>query len=378
MKVAKVYLFLIIGTGVLTSGVWFFQRGTTSQETIKVYKTTPIPNLSEGQLPIGVSSDTGLQTQTQGIPHGFHAEDTPHTHAHERPSDFMIKLIKERLNEDPDPKVERWLAYVESEEGRAFFESFPSSDEWYEKSKSFGFFQDTPGILAARHDVYRKYFPTGTVDENEPIIRDMMRDAILKHELHRETEYSRRRNSSVLLEMLIANQKYSAWVSEKFGSQPPSSREWINSTFEEVRLAEREKYFAAEKNEPSARITDWTGSERLEAESEAPPRAPQTPANTGALSEDFLTVEEMLSEDANTQREGIETLVPTVPKSPELPSRQRLESILRDQLSPERFTRAMKTLTQYGPQEGLRRLKSSDPEVAKQVERLLPKPQENN
>ena len=35
----------------------------------------------------------------------------------------------------------------------------------------------------------------------------------------------------------------------------------------------------------------------------------------------------------------------------------------------------MKTLNQHGPEEGLRRLKKSDPEVAKQVERLLPKPQ---
>lgn len=53
-----------------------------------------------------------------------------------------------------------------------------------------------------------------------------------------------------------------------------------------------------------------------------------------------------------------------------------LELLLSEKFSPERINRAMKTLNQYGPQEGLRRLKSSDPEVAKQVERLLPKRQE--
>lgn len=230
MKAAKISLLLIIGVVVFTSIVWFFQRGTTSQETIKVYKTTLVSKPSEIQLP---------QTHTPGETHS-HAEDTPHTHAHERPSDPMVQLIRERFAENPHPKTKRWLAYVESEEGRAFFDSFPTSDEWFEKSKSFGFFEETPALQAWRDRQYRKYFPTGTVDENESIIRDMMRDAILEHEHHKEEEYSRRRNSSVLIELLM-DDKYDAWVGKKFGSQPPSSREWINSTFEEVRLAEREK-----------------------------------------------------------------------------------------------------------------------------------------
>ena len=364
MKGAKIFLFLIIGGVVFTGVLWFFHRGTTSQETIKVYKTTPMPNLSD---------ENNSHTHAQGKTHN-HDEGSLHTHSHERPSDFMIELVRDRLNETPDPKVERWLAYLESEEGRAFLEGFPSSDEWFEKSKSFGFFQETPELRAARDQLYRKHFPTGTVDENESIIRDMMRDAILEHEHHKEEEYSRRRNSSVLIELLM-DDKYGTWISKKFGSQPPSSREWINSTFEEIRLAEREKYLAAEKNETTARINDSTGSERPEAEIELPPGEPQTPANTRVLSEDVLIVEDIFSDDPNTQQAGIEPLTPTVPVSPELPTRKNLETALRTQFSPERFNRAMKTLNQYGPQEGLRRLKSSDPEVAKQVERLLPKPQ---
>ncbi len=364
MKTSKILLFLIIGVIGISGVLWFFQRGTTSQQTRTVYKTTPVSNLSD---------ETNSQTQAQGTPH-THAEDTPHTHSHEIPSDFMIQVIRDQLNENVSPKVLRWLAYVESEEGRAFFDGFPTSDEWFEKSKSFGFFEETPELQAARDQRYRKHFPTGTVDENESIIREMMRDAILEHEHHKEAEYSRRRNSSVLIELLL-DDKYGSWISKKLGSQPPSAYEWINSTFEEVRLAEREKYLAAEKNETSASINDWTGSERLEAEREGPPRESQTPTNTRTFSEDVLTIEDIFIDDTTTQQTGVETLTPTVPMSPELPSRQRLESTLRDQFSPDRFARAMKTLTQYGPQEGLRRLKSSDPEVAKQVERLLPKPQ---
>ena len=269
----------------------------------------------------------------------------------------------------------RWLAYVESEEGRAFFDSFPTTDEWFEKSKSFEFF-DSPVLQAARDRLYRKHFPTGTVDENAAIIRDMMRDAILEHELHKEAESSGHRNSFVFIE-LLAEDKYVAWVEKKFGSEPPSaSQKWINSTFEEVRLAERKKYLGPQGSDTLAPINDLTRSERLGAEIEGSPGVEQTPANTRSLSEDILTVEDILTDDTNPRQAGIETLAPTGSKSPELPTNQGFETALRERFSPERFNRAMKTLNQYGPQEGLRRLKSSDPEVAKQVERLLPKRQE--
>ena len=49
---------------------------------------------------------------------------------------------------------------------------------------------------------------------------------------------------------------------------------------------------------------------------------------------------------------------------------------LREQFSPERLNTAMKLLNRYGPKEGLRRLKESDPEFAKQVERRIGKSQE--
>ena len=72
---------------------------------------------------------------------------------------------------------------------------------------------------------------------------------------------------------------------------------------------------------------------------------------------------------------GIEKLASPVSEVPELANGTCLDTTLHLQFSPDRFTRAMKTLNRYGPKEGLRMLKESDLEVAKQVERLLPKPQ---
>ena len=52
-----------------------------------------------------------------------------------------------------------------------------------------------------------------------------------------------------------------------------------------------------------------------------------------------------------------------------LPTVEGLEASLKEQFSSERFEQAMDTLERYGPEEGLRRLRENDPEVAKQVER---------
>jgi len=66
----------------------------------------------------------------------------------------------------------------------------------------------------------------------------------------------------------------------------------------------------------------------------------------------------------------IETIALSELDRPELPTYENMETTLREQFSPARFNRAMQTLDRYGPEEGLRRLKDADPEVAKQVERL--------
>lgn len=56
-------------------------------------------------------------------------------------------------------------------------------------------------------------------------------------------------------------------------------------------------------------------------------------------------------------------------------SEQNLETQLSERFSPERFSHAMQTLNQYGPEEGIRRLKKADLELANQVERLFLKQQ---
>ena len=57
----------------------------------------------------------------------------------------------------------------------------------------------------------------------------------------------------------------------------------------------------------------------------------------------------------------------------QIPTAAKLESKISEQFNPERFSKAMETLNRYGPKEGIRRLKETDPAVAEQLERLLKK-----
>ena len=63
---------------------------------------------------------------------------------------------------------------------------------------------------------------------------------------------------------------------------------------------------------------------------------------------------------------------------PNLPTNTDFEKALRERFSPQRFNSALQTLNQYGPKEGIRRLKESDPEVATHLEHLLQPNKETN
>lgn len=60
-----------------------------------------------------------------------------------------------------------------------------------------------------------------------------------------------------------------------------------------------------------------------------------------------------------------------IPDIPNLSTNAEFEKVLSERFSPKRFTTAMQTLTQYGPEDGLQRLKESDPEMATHIERLF-------
>lgn len=83
-----------------------------------------------------------------------------------------------------------------------------------------------------------------------------------------------------------------------------------------------------------------------------------------------------LTEDPDTEKYTIGTpidepkkiVTKVAPEPPTLPTQEKLETTLSERFSKERFERAMETLERYGSEEGLRRLRTDDPEIAKQIE----------
>ena len=57
--------------------------------------------------------------------------------------------------------------------------------------------------------------------------------------------------------------------------------------------------------------------------------------------------------------------------TPSLLSEQNIKNVFSEKFSLKRLNHASETLNRYGPEEGLRRLQKEDPEIAKQVGRLI-------
>ena len=101
----------------------------------------------------------------------------------------------------------------------------------------------------------------------------------------------------------------------------------------------------------------------------------------GFPSGDVLSASELeraIGSDAELEKKFAEQLAPDALKLLELPTEENPETTLRERFSPERFNRAMQTLGRHGPEEGLRKLKETDPELAQQVERLINRKQEED
>lgn len=344
-------MFVVIGAA---SFLYFSQRETKPPEVKKVYKAT---------TPSQTSAFTGHSTSE-------HPHTGSHTHPEERPSDHYIKLLKKRVEENPSPKRQRYLAFLESEEGRAFIDNLSTFEEFYEMKKRFGYYQESPLDGAIIDGKFREHFPTGTVDENEPIVRDLIAEVILDIELHKEENPDPYRILDVILSPILKD-KLLSWLFKKFGTDSIEKNKWLIPVVEETRLAAREKFLAAGKTAEPPPLTD-----------DIKPIQPLDPQeNDGLPSGDAFSTSELErapQSDAELEGKLAELLTSDPPELLELSTEENSETTLRERFSPERFNRAMQTLSRHGPEEGLRKLKETDPELAQQVERLINRKQEGD
>ena len=165
-----------------------------------------------------------------------------------------------------------------------------------------------------------------------------------------------------------------AWHQAHFGADFMLSDPDINPGFDWFKEVKTEALQAIDTPVPNPVLEDYTPDPQMET------LRVDTSTDTNAAQE----LLEQESSNIIKDSESVETPgtvgveLPQVHSVLELPTNESLEKSLRDSFSPTRFNKAIEILNRYGPKEGLRRLKESDPKIATRLEHLIQRHQENN
>ena len=164
-------------------------------------------------------------------------------------------------------------------------------------------------------------------------------------------------------------------VIENWRTIPQRVEDHYDSLFQGLELLSDDsltlqEFFSSSYEEAQASLL----SEQAAIQAEPPPEEPrQPPRHTWDMAHDTpVPAETEVSLDPEIfQPPNLEDIENLSGIEIEVPTAESLETRLREQLSPERFTRAMSLLNRYGPEEGLQRLKETDPALASQIETQL-------
>ena len=286
----------------------------------------------------------------------------------------MAMLNEEELS---SPAMQKWLDLYDSPELYEFvkdrLENGSNYRKWQDLLESQGIPVDR-GEFAA---IFRKVFPTGEPEDYEPEMRLEIAKLFLAAEPVDLTDpiVSHRQRSEVYSKFMGQEKRNLAWLAGRFDAdldgilrkESNPALEWVRDVQHNaasiVSSAEATGTLVTDTDTPAS---SWDLSSVMENPSES------SDATTGESQSIFPPVPEGLVRPA-ISKPGADTVVAPgltdVPKaSTNLPTVGGLEASLKAQFSSERFGQAMDTLERYGPEEGLRRLRENDPEIAKQIE----------
>ena len=266
-----------------------------------------------------------------------------------------------------NPEVQRMLKIFESPEGQAFLKS-----ERNGLADTFAFLE-SQGVEVNRNiftEHYRRVFPTGEPEEFEQEIRQRLVEVVgpIGNEPRNPTEL--KRFTDIVTEFLEDERNY-AWVSGRFQGNNKAFGQWAVQILRNPVSSPVEQMPETVVGENTFELPTDVGALPPDAQDPARPPidtatlAPELPASERTLPTTETEISELLTEQPKPIEIAGEKVIP------ELPTEADLEASLGEQFSPERYQKAMATLNRYGPEAGLRRLRSADPEIAKRIEHLL-------
>ncbi len=258
------------------------------------------------------------------------------------------------------PAAQKMLEIMDSPEFAAFMErEHYTSLEFYEFLASQGAPDVSKSIMKVHEDVFQEAFPTETPASVLPQMRQTLHDYMEEGDMD---------VFEVVIDF-VSDPVYNAWGYVYFQTDLDAFANWTVDTL--INYAPDAK--TADVGEPPPPIftteterTDVRFDEERSTETSdpaVPNTIPPLPENSDLITEDF---------DVETEIRKLLDSVVTGHPDP-IPAEDSFEKSLRTAFAPQRVNTALQILGRYGPEEGLRRLQKSDPDIAKHLERLVPK-----
>ena len=305
-------------------------------------------------------------------------------------SEKVAQSIADRFKSDyhqaggiANPNMEQLIEIMETPAFATFLEKRNGTHrEWNDFLESQGF----PVNRNLFSELFRHTFPTGTPADYEPEMRVKIAQMFLTTEPlePQDAKQALLQRARVIAELMSPDTEESgrAWFVGQFGQDwdgaimEPDGDIVNNPAFVWITDVQRKAasiVAAAEQAEgdtsgTQASAAPWDMSSVMESppashsETEmpttldTPKHDPMTDADIEAAIEESLTTQQR--ETRPNERSDTPGDIQT-----------NLENVLKSQFSKDRFEQAMDTLETHGPEEGLRRLREHDPEIAKQIER---------
>ena len=366
MKTELIRKVMVVGGATLMGitvcvSVWFFLR----EQKVG----TP-----QGQSRDGIAADNQAFLQSSQKPAGNIDEESltrKERVTRQASSMFMSSLSEEQL---ATPFAQKMLEAMDSPEYLDLMESRFTIRQWND-------FLESQGVPVERGypGLFRKIVPNMELADYEQVVRRKLAELFIAAEPVDLTDpvAAARQRSRVYLRLAEADMATAAWFLERFGEDRDGAFRWegIESNPAFIWMTDVQRNAAgivaaaeaANLPETQASAPSWDLSSIMEG----PPVFPDdTEGDRPSINTPQTDVLERPTV-SNTEKHfaASETGLFDVPQVPStLPTAAELETVLKGQFSPDRFERAMSALKRYGPEEGLRRLREDDPEVAKQVE----------
>ena len=371
MKIDSIRKAMVVGIAVLIGvsacvSVWFVLRAHKGKTPL-VYD---VP-----------SSNNGLTTQYRKAPQqSQHSNAEPLTLEERTARDLKNQILSSHTEEQLPPAMQELLEVIDSPAFIKYLEKGDNSSRaWYEFLETQGW----PSMQPVFFDVFRDEFPTGSPADYEPEMRQQIAEMFLVTEpvAPINVEEATLQRARVVAELMTKERRGRAWFMGQFGvdwdgvfqvEQPGMennpSLKWMSDVQRNAASIVANAETAGIDSPATERsASSWDMSSVGESPS-APHSGTEVPATVDTFESTHSTDTEIMAEIERS----LTSQPPDIPAAPSPgklgESQSNLEASLKSQFSSERFDRAMDTLDRYGPEEGIRRLRENDPEVAKQID----------